>query len=244
MTALIRSELLKLFTVRAPRWIVLAQIPLFAMAASGAIVSGAISTHDLATEDGQRLLLSHGGVGAILSLCLGITLSAGEFRHGTVVDTFLSEPRRDRVIAAKLTAAGMVGLAIGVIIAAATLVVGLIWCVAKDVTLDWSVAGRSAIGIVAWQALFTVIGAALGAMIRAQGAAIAASVAWLFIAETALGQLISSIARWLPASAASATGNAPADWLLPQACGGLVLLGWTLAAAAGAVFLTRRRDLA
>jgi ABC-2 type transport system permease protein len=244
MIALIRSELIKITSVRIPRWMPLAQILLFTMAASGVVVSGALSAKDLATQDGLRLLLAHGGVVAILSLCVGITMSAGEFRHGTVLDTYLSEPRRERVIAAKLAAAGLAGLAVGMIIAVATVAIGLAWCTAKNVTMDWSVAGRSAIGIVLWQALYTVIGVALGAMVRAQAAAVVAAVAWFFIAETALAQLVSSVGRWLPANAAAALGYSPSDWLLPQVGGGLVLAGWTLVAAAGAVVLTRRRDLA
>lgn len=244
MIALIRSELMKLTSVRTPRWMVPAQILLFAMAASGAVVSGALSVQDLATGDGQRLLLAHGGVVAILSLCVGITMSAGEFRHGTVLDTYLSEPRQERVVLAKLAAAGLAGLVVGVLLAAATVGVGLAWCAARGVALDWSIAGRSAIGIVVWQALYTVIGVALGAMIRAQAAAIVVAVVWLFIVESALSGLISSVGRWLPAAAASALGNAPAGWLLPQIGGGLVLAGWTLAAALGSIVLTRHRDLA
>lgn len=243
MMALIRAEFIKLGSVRSPRWVPLAQIVLFSMAASGAVVSGALPAKDLATSDGLRLLLSHGGVGAILSLCVGITISAGEFRHGTALDTYLSEPRRERIVLAKLAAAGLAGIALGVVVAAATVGVGLAWCEAKDVRMDWSVAGRCAVGMVLWQALYTVIGVALGAMVRAQTVAIVVAVAWLFIAESALAQLVSTIARWLPATAASALGNAPGDWLLPQVGGGLVLAGWTLVAAVGAVVLTRQRDL-
>ena len=244
MIPLIRSEILKLTSVRAPWWTAAAQVPLFAMAASGAVVSGALTAEDLATEAGLRLLLSHGGVGAILSLCVGVLLGAGEFRHGTVLDTFLSEPRRERVVAAKLAVAGIAGVVIGVVMAVATVGVGLAWCTAKDVTMDWSVASRSALGIVAWQALFTVLGVALGAMLRSQAVAVTTAVVWFFIAETALAQLMSTVARWLPANAASALGYASSDGLLSQTGGGLVLLGWTLAAALGAVVLTRRRDLA
>lgn len=244
MIALIRSELIKLGSVRTPRWVPVAQVMLLAMAASGAVASGALSAQTLATGDGQRQFLAHGGVVAILSLCVGITMSAGEFRHGTVADTHLSEPRRERVIAAKLAAGSLAGLAVGVLIAAVTVGLGLAWFATKDVPLDRSIAWRSSLGIVVWQTLYTVLGVALGAMVRVQSATIVAAVAWLFIAETAVSQLISSVGRWLPATAASALGNVPGDQLLPQLGGGLVLTGWTIVAALGAVVLTRRRDLA
>jgi ABC-2 type transport system permease protein len=244
MTRLIRAELAKLTTVRAPRWALLAQIALLALAASGAVVSGVLSPERMASGEGLRTLLAHGGVVAIVSLAVGITLSAGEFRHGTVIDTFLTEPRRERATVAELTAGLLAGLGVGVTVAAATVAIAAGWCAAKDVTMDWSIAWRSAVGITVWQALYTVIGVALGALIRAQAAAVIVAVAWLFVVETAVSQLLSSVGRWLPATAASAVGNAPDSGLLTQVGGGLVLAGWTALAGAAAVALTARRDLA
>jgi ABC-2 type transport system permease protein len=243
VTGLIRAELAKLTTVRTPRWMLLAQVVLLTMAASGAVVSGALSAERLAEESGLRTLLAHGGVVAIFSLAVGITLSAGEFRHGTVVDTFLTEPRRERVMAAKLAAGLLAGLIVGAVVAAATIGIGVAWCTAKDVDFNWSVGWRSGVGILMWQALYAVLGVAIGAIVRAQSAAIVTAVAWLFVAETALAQLISSLARWLPATAATALGYMPDDALLPQVGGGLVLAGWTALAAVGAIALTARRDL-
>lgn len=243
MTGLVGAELAKLTTVRIPRWVLLAQVALLAMAGSGAVVSGALTAQRLATPSGLRLLLAHGGVVAVFSLAVGITLSAGEFRHGTVVDTFLTEPRRGRVMVAKLVAGLVAGLVGGAVVSAATLGLGVAWCTAKGVTFDWSVGWRSGVGVLLWQALYTVLGVAVGAMIRAQAAAVVAAVAWLFVAETALGQLVGPLARWLPATAASALGNTPGDTLVSQVTGGAVLAGWTALAAAGAVVLTARRDL-
>ena len=244
MIALIRAELGKLTTVRTPRWVLLAQVGLLAMAASGAVVSGSLSTRRLATTDGQRLLLEHGGVVAILSLAVGVTLSAGEFRHGTVIDTYLTEPRRERVVVAQLAAGLVAGLVAGIAAAATAVGVTWAWCGARGVGLDAAVAARSAAGVLLWQALYTVLGVALGAVVRAQAAAIVAAVVWLFVAETAVSQLAGPVGRWLPATAASALGNAPDGGLLPQAGGGLVLAGWAVVAGLGAVAFTRRRDLA
>ncbi len=244
MNALIEAELIKLSTVRTPRWVLLAQVLLLAAAASGAVVSGGLSAGQLATPEGLRMFLSHGGVVAIFSLAVGITLSAGEYRHGTVVDTFLTEPRRPRIVAAKLVAGLTAGLVAGLVVAAVTVGLGVAWCAAKDVPFDWSVGWRSAVGVLLWQVLYTALGTALGMMITAQSAAVVAAVAWLFVAETALGQLVGSLARWLPATAASALGNAPGEDMLSQVGGGLVLTAWTAVAAAGALALTVRRNLA
>lgn len=244
MNALVRAELLKLTTVRTPRWVLLVQVVLLAMAASGAVVSGVLSPERMATQAGMRTFLAHGGVVAILSLAIGITMSAGEYRHGTVVDTFLTTPRRSRVVVAKLVAGALAGLVAGAVVAVAVVGLAVAWYQAKGVTLDWTVVARSTAGVIVWQALYAVLGVAVGAMVRAQTAAVVGAVAWLFVAEGALSQLLSSVGRWLLATAASALGYAPGNGYLPQVGGGAVLAGWTVLAGLAAVVLTRRRDVA
>jgi len=236
MNRLIRAELTKLTTVRAPRWVLLAQVVLLAMAASGAVVSGTLSAERMATSEGMRTFLAHGGV-------VGITMSAGEFRHGTVVDTFLTTPRRGLVVVAKLVAGALAGLVAGLVVVATVVLLAVIWYGAKGVTLDWHIVVRSTLGVLVWQILYTVLGVALGAVVRAQAAAVVAAVAWLFVAETAMAQLLTSVGRWLPATAASALGNAPGKGYLPQVGAGLVLAGWTALAGLLAVEFTRRRDV-
>jgi ABC-2 type transport system permease protein len=243
MTAAVRAELLKLATVRTPRWVLLAQVLLLAAAASGTVVSGALTAQTMATPEGMRLFLSHGGVVAILSLAVGITITAGEFRHGTVVDTFLTTPRRGRVVAAKLAAGALAGLVAGLVVAAAVLGLALAWYGAKGVDLEARVVARSLVGVVGWQVLYAALGVALGAVVRSQAAAITAAVAWLFVAETALSQLLTSVGRWLPATAASALGYSPGEGYLSQLGGGLVLTAWVVLAGLGAAAVTRRRDL-
>ena len=242
---LVSAELTKLATTRAARWIVVAAALLVALAMSGAVASGGVPPGALATDAGLRTVLEHGGLTAILPLVLGILISAGEYQHGTVVDTFLTEPRRTRVIGAKLVTGALVGVAAGLLCATVAATTATAWYAVKDVPLDLgsAVALRSGVGIVAWQTLYTVIGVAVGAIVRGQAAAIVAVVAWVFIAETALSGLVVSLGRWLPATAARALGNAPDAGLLPQAGGGLVLLAWVAVASVGAVMVTARRDV-
>ena len=243
MNALIRSELTKLTTTRTPRWVHVVQVVVLALAISGAIASGAMPDAKLATGDGLRAVLEHGGLVAILSLTVGITLSAGEFRHGTVVDTFLTEPRRGRVLASKFAAGAIAGLVAGIVVATATVGVTAAWFAAKDIDLSWTTAWRSFTGIVLWQALYTVIGVALGAVVRAQAAAVVGAVIWLYVVETAVSQLLSSVGRWLPATAARALGYSSEPGLLPQVGGAATLAAWAVAAGIAAVVLTQRRDL-
>jgi len=245
LRSLVTSELLKLRTVRAARGVLAGAGLLVALAMSGAIASGGVPLDALGTDTGLRLVLEHGGLPAILTLILGILMTAGEYRHGTVVDTFLTEPRRLRAVVAKLVSGALVGVASGLVCALVAAVTATAWYAAKDVPLDLgsTTAMRSLVGIVAWQALYTVIGVAVGAVVTAQAAAIAVVIAWVFLAETAVAQLVVELGRWLPATAARALGNAPDAGLLPQAGAGAVLLGWAALLSVGAVVATSRRDL-
>ncbi|NMM30983.1 MAG: hypothetical protein HHJ10_08055, partial [Cellulomonas sp.] len=200
---LVAAEILKLSTTRAARWVLAAGGLLVALAMSGAIASGGVPLASLGTDDGLRTVMEHGGLPAILPLILGVLMTAGEYRHGTVVDTFLSEPRRARAVLAQLTAGALVGLASGVVCAVVAAVTAALWYAAKDVPLSLGspLVVRSLVGIVAWQALYTVIGVAVGAIVRAQATAMVAAIAWIFIVETAIAGLVVSLGRWLPATA-------------------------------------------
>ena len=58
----------------------------------------------------------------LLALVLGVLIITGEYRHKTVTPTFLAEPRRGRVVTAKL----VIGFAGGILLGAVTMLMGLI----------------------------------------------------------------------------------------------------------------------
>lgn len=245
--AAVAAEARKLTSTRAPRWVAASAVGMTVLALSGAVASGGIPEDTLATTEGLRQVLGHGGLAAILALVLGVLATASEYRHGTIVDTLLSEPRRGRVLGAKVTTLAVVGAGLGVVVAAAAWLGTVAWYAGKDIdlpaTLGDALVLRTLAGIVAWNALYAMLGVALGTIIRTPAGAIVAAVLWLFVLETAVAGLVTDVAKWLPAMAALALGNTPADGLLGQGAGGLVLVGWTAVAAAGAYAATTRRDV-
>lgn len=244
---LVAGELRKLSSTRAPRWVAASAVGMTLLALSGAVASGGIPEDTMATPDGVRLVLGHGGLAAILSLVLGVLATASEHRHGTVVDTLLSEPRRGRVLTAKAATLAVVGAATGVVVAGAAWLGAVAWYAGKGIDLPLALGDgdtlRTLAGIVAWNALYAVLGVALGTIIRTPAGAVVTAVLWIFVLETAVAGLVPDVGRWLPATAALALGNTPVDDILGQGAGGAVLLGWAAAGLAAAYVSTTGRDV-
>jgi ABC-2 type transport system permease protein len=245
MHTLIRTEVLKLRTVRSP-WLLLAASPLLVVAGiSGLVVSGG-NLHD-PTMQGQAL--AHVGLTSIFTLVFGIGAVAGEYRHKTITDTYLSTPSRGRVIVAKLGAYAVFGALSGVVSSLIGLGVAAVWWADKGVPFAW---GSSAMwttvgGGIAWNAAFAAIGVGVGALIRSLVGAIAASLAWIALVEGIVGQLVGGLARWLPFNAGQALGAAAkpilSHDLLPRWGGGAVLVIYTLSFAVLALATSVRRDV-
>ncbi|HXQ43605.1 MAG TPA: hypothetical protein VN816_03115 [Acidimicrobiales bacterium] len=62
----------------------------------------------------------------LLALVLGVLIITGEYRHKTVTPTFLAEPRRGRVVTAKLGVAFGGGVALGIVTMVTGLVLGFV----------------------------------------------------------------------------------------------------------------------
>ena len=244
MLSLIRSEFRKLSTVRSP-WLLLAAGPLLVVAGVTGLVQSGGNVHDPAV---QSKALAHVALAALFTLIFGIFAMAGEYRHGTVTDTFLSTPARGRVVAAKLAVYGAVGAVAGLVSSTVAVAVTAVWWSAKGSSLHLSAADswRTLAGGVAVNIGFAAIGVGVGALLRNLAVAIAAALAWIALAEGIAGQLVGAgLARWLPFSASEALGRANmtgTSGFLPQWGGGLVLAGYAIVFAA-AMVTTLRRDV-
>jgi ABC-2 type transport system permease protein len=242
---MLQSELRKLTSVRAP-WLLLAAGPLIVVAGVSGLVESGANVRDPAT---QSQALAHAGLAAVITLIFGILAVAGEYRHATITDTFLSVPDRARVMAAKLAVYGAVGAAAGLVSSGVAVAVTAAWWAAKGGALHLSAADTwlTLAGGAAANAAFAVIGVGLGALIRNLAAAVAAALAWIALIEGIAAQLAGSgLARWLPLRASEALDRSSllgAARLLPQWAGGLVLLGYAAAFAGAAALTTLRRDV-
>jgi ABC-2 type transport system permease protein len=238
----IRTEILKLRTIRSP-WLTL-------LAAQAIILIGAagrLSKH----RDEPGVLAgaaAHVGLAALFPLVLGIMAVAAEYRHRTITDTYLGTPSRARVVGAKLVVYTGLGVVFGLVGSAVALGASAVWLGITGDPVTWSDTElwRTLAGDVVWNAAFAAIGVGLGALIRNITAAIAAALAWLALVEGLIVQLVGDdLGRWLPFAAGSALGRLPAQLAhgLPQWGGALVLGAYAAGFALLALTVGVRRDV-
>lgn len=99
-----------------------------------------------------------GMLSALALLSLGVLSTAGEWTHGAVQTTYLLEPRRSRVLAAKAAAVAAIGAVVAAV--AAGLSAGVLALMEPSAT--WTGAGRAIAMIAVAGAAFTLIGAGVG----------------------------------------------------------------------------------
>ena len=248
MTRLVRAELLKLWTTRTARIVLaLAAAGTAALTVAVLALAGRPGQPALGDDALRQLVGVPSAPLALAALVLGILGMAGEFRHGTATPTFLVTPRRGRVVAAKLAAAAVAGLAMALVAATVALAVGLVWLPAKGIEVGVADAGLAArvAGLAAAVALHGVLGTGLGALLRNQFAAVVAGLLlWQGGVEDLLAGLLGrpGLARWLPEGAAAAL-TAPGDATLAMWAGALVLAAYGLALAVVGGRLVVSRDL-
>jgi ABC-2 type transport system permease protein len=120
-----RIELLKIRTTRAPFGLLAAAMGITALiAALEAARAGGKFTPPLSSSAGLSFVLTVTGFALLMALVFGVTVTSGEFRHGTATITYLGIPRRARVLAAKVAASFGCGLVFGAAGAATATAVG------------------------------------------------------------------------------------------------------------------------
>ena len=243
MIDLVAAEWLKLRTTRLLYGSIPAAVALSFAAVAGAVLS-ADGAAELESTTGIRDTLSVTGAGAILVLVVGIIISAGEYRHATAADTFLTTPRRNRVAAAKLTLGAGVGAAAGVITSLACLGIATLLYELEGATFPFGDPEVWAIlaGALAYTTLFAILGVALGVLIRNQVLAISAALAWLAVIEHTLVTLVPDIGRWLPVAAGQAMVRTNLDDLLSPFAGTAVLTAYAAAISVAGIRVAAARD--
>lgn len=207
MVRLIRSEILKLVTVRLPAILLgatAALTVLIAVLIASRAGGGRMAPAPLDTADGLTQVITVTNFGLILAMVLGAIVSSGEFRT-TATATYLATSRRWKVLVAKLFAASLAGLVFGAVAAGAATATGLIWVSAKgyDTSLSAGTMLEYAAGAAVGAALLAALGVGVGTLIRNTVVASVGILVWALVIEHIGGGLFSSVAPYLPFTAAS-----------------------------------------
>ena len=245
MNASVKAELLKLRTLRSFWWTAVALLAAVPVLVVSNIAVAEDVVGKLHTGEGVRSVFS--AASTPLMLIVGIMLMAGEFRHRTAAGTFLTEPRRRRVVVAKLIASALVATLLALASAAVALAVGLPALSAKHVDLPAHAGDIAAalLGSSTATVLYALVGVGLGAAIRNQTVAISVALGWSFVVEGALMALADGVGRWLPGGAAAAlSGGLPQGIdLLPVWAAALLFAAYGFGFAAAGITLIGRRDV-
>lgn len=239
----IRAELLKIRSTRTTLGLVAAMVALIVLFA---LLSGLLTKapHLTSAED-QRGLLDTGSIAGLFSALAGVMLITSEYRHGTIRPTFLFDPRRSRVLAAKAAAGLLAGLALGLVGVALGFGIGSLALHARSIPFALS-SGQAALvigGGLAAVALWGAIGVAVGAIVHSQVAAIVALLVWGLIVDSLLFAFVPSVGRYSPNHAENAVEGLTTKHLLPAAAGGAVLVAWAAALTIAGIVATVRRDV-
>jgi ABC-type transport system involved in multi-copper enzyme maturation permease subunit len=208
MTRPIRTELLKLSTIRMT-WGLLAAAAglsaLFASLEASRAGNGNSGVPPITTATGLLTVTTVTGFGMLLAAVLGIISATGEFRHGSATLTYLATPSRIRVLWAKAAAAACFGAGFGAV--AALVSVGIGVGVASGhgghLALGAGALAGHAAGAVLGGALLGALGVAIGSLVRSQLASIIGVFVWAVVIESLIGGLFTSVRPYLPYTAAT-----------------------------------------
>ena len=193
----------------------------------------------------------------VFPVLVGTLSITAEYRYKTLTPTFLAEPRRGLVMAAKLLIATVLGLLFGLVgtAAGAGAVAGVRMASGDPAGLDGEILQALA-QVVLGMGLWAAVGVGVGALVRNQVAAVVVIIAFSQLVEPIVRVALSaweatrSVSQYLPGAAGDAIAGAslytlgsPVE-LLEWWQGALVLLGYAVVLLAVGTRLTVRRDIA
>jgi hypothetical protein len=196
-------------------------------------------------------------LGVLLVMLLGAIIVTNEFFHLTATTTFLTTPRRERVILAKLAAAILLGFVFWLITTVLNLIAVPFVLRALDLPVQlgepaiWRAIGLNALAFALW----AILGVGAGVLIRSQlGATLTLSIGYVigtsgaglvfflltqYVADwfSKLQVVVPTTASQLMISGTELPGNPP-RWV-----GAAVLIGYAMIMGVIGTVIMRRRDI-
>ena len=236
MSRLFRAELLKVGTVRTFLWIALANVALVLITAVGV----AASEDPIQVPEDDRAVAQIAGIAIVLALIAGIVVMAGEAKYGTITQTLLVTPPRERVLLTKAAVAALIGFSLAALSEVLVLAI-----MVPAVGLDVHNARLTLLGILIAGVLAGALGAGFGAVIHAQGGAITITLVWLLVGENLAPVISDSATKYTPGRtfAALASGDRTGVEVLGMTAGGVAAAVWAALFVAAGLLAFLGRDV-
>ncbi|MGE0879262.1 MAG: ABC transporter permease [Acidimicrobiia bacterium] len=232
---LVRVEFAKATDTRAARWL----LALCAVSTAAIMLVPLLVPTSFDQTYASYLRVVAIGMTILLPV-VAILLFTGEWSQRTVMTTFTQEPRRLRVLNAKLAVSLLLGVG-GALFGGVVATVGLGLAAASGRALEANVGVGDIAGYVIFVLLNVLAAAALGALLQNSASAIAASFA-LPAAFALIGTASTLVSEWIDMST-------PWNWVLENDWGGhlpqisVSVLFWVAVPLAAGVVRTMRRDV-
>jgi ABC-2 type transport system permease protein len=232
---LVRAEWAKATDTRAARWL----LALVALSTAGMMLAPVLAPTSFDQTQTSYLRVAALALSILLPV-VAILMLTGEWSQRSAFTTFTQEPRRIRVVNAKLAASLLLGggaAVFGGVVTAA----GLGLASASGRALEADLTAGAITGYLLFVLLNVLAGVALGALLQSSATAIAASFA-LPAAFALLGAASKLVAEWIDMSTTF-------NWVLENEWGGHVpqitfsVLFWVAVPLAAGVIRTTRRDV-
>ncbi len=243
MTTQLRAELLKHRSTPTNLGLIatMAGLVVFAALFHGLTLPGRTIE---APDDQLKVVFGWGGIlGTMFAALAGVLSVTAEHRFGTIRPTLLANPKRERVLVAKVFAAAIVGAPMGLLAGALAVGAGVIAFEIRGIPLSLDTGDYLTLvagGTVA-AALWAGIGVGIGTIIRGQVPAVTGVCAWLLFVETVIlgsSDALGAVGRHFPgALGRAATGQ---DALLAPGLAAVFLALYLLLAVAAASIAARR----
>jgi ABC-2 type transport system permease protein len=238
MSRLIRGELIKLRTTRTALGFTTA----VALLTLAIVLLTILSGHPTTIAD-KRSALAVGSTISALLLVFGVVGAGAEYRHRTLAPGLLVAPGRGRLLAARVVAYGLAGLAIGVVMTVVAFAIGLPLLAGRPgPDLSASDYVRTGGGGLLAIVLSTMLGVGVGTLVGKQVPAVIATMVWIFILEP-LSNLVDHISKFTIGQSATSIGGDTGGDVLSWGAASLVLLAWTAAFLLAAALVDHRRDI-
>lgn len=245
MNSALRAELLKLRTTRTTLGLAAALLGTTGLAAAVHLLGFDGPLVDQRAEQLGIILDIGVSIGLLFAAVAGMLAITGEFRHGTIRSTLVRQPRRSRLLTAKVVSQAVVGASLGALGSAYAVALAALLLGGRgiDFQLDSSDVATLVAGSALGGALFAQLGLAIATMVRSQVPVVTGALIWMLFLESLLRAGMPDVGKFAPGSLARAIAG-QSDAALSSTPGALaVLAGLCVVALVAANLTFQRRDL-